>query len=52
MKQGLDLIEPAADLNLGELAMRPRGPKAHIDGAALYVKFEAWLNQESFTDSS
>ena len=29
MKQGLDLIEPAADMGFGDMARRPRGPQAH-----------------------
>ena len=28
-KQGLDLIEPAADMGFGAMARRPRGPQAH-----------------------
>ena len=29
IKQGLDLIEPAADLGFGGMARRPGGPQAH-----------------------
>ena len=28
-KQGLDLIEPAADMGFWDMARRPRGPQAH-----------------------
>ena len=28
-EQGLDLIEPAADMGFGAMARRPRGPQAH-----------------------
>ena len=28
-KQGLDLIEPAADMGFGDMERRPRGPQAH-----------------------
>ena len=28
-EQGLDLIEPAADMGFGDMARRPTGPQAH-----------------------
>ena len=47
VKQGLDLIEPAAELGFGDIARRPRGPQTHGHGAMVNLWLEKWLITET-----